>query len=111
MVLPGKLLLEHAAVREAADSFTAAVALQPAFTLGYEHRGLARVCAKDYVGACRDLDTVLQREPDCLSALVNRAIARENLGERELAVQDLTRALESGCTATRVYFLRSRLFC
>ena len=95
----------------AADCFTAAVALRPHFMLGYEHRGLARLCAKDYAGACRDFDTVLEQEqePKSHSALVNRAIARECLGENESAIQDLTRALESGCTATRVYFLRASL--
>ncbi len=105
----GNCYLSMQEYARAADSFTTAVALQPKFTLGYEHRGLARLCAKDYAGARRDFDTVLQREPDCLSALVNRAIACQSLGETKMAVQDLTRALALGCTETRVYFLRSRL--
>ena len=94
---------------KATESFTAAIALKPAFTLGYEHRGFARLCAKNYAAARRDFDIVLGQRPDCTSALINRAITCQSLGELEPAVRDLTQALESGCTETRVYLLRARI--
>ena len=94
---------------QAEESFTSAIALRPAFTLGYEHRGFARLCAKNYPAARRDFDVALRRSPDCPSALINRALALQSLGEPELAVADLTLALQSQGTETRVYFLRSRL--
>ncbi|MHB0959729.1 MAG: protein kinase domain-containing protein [Pirellulaceae bacterium] len=91
------------------ESFTESIALNPEFTLGYEHRGLARLSAKNYPAARRDFDFVLRRWPTCTSALINRGITQHFLGEPELAAADLTRAIDSGCGQTRLYFLRSRI--
>ncbi len=65
----------------AVESYTAALSLRPDFVLGLEHRGIARMLVRDYDGALRDFDAALERNPDSRTALVNRALARQELAE------------------------------
>ena len=73
--------------------FTTAIALQPEFILGYDHRGLARLGLQQYRDAVRDFDSVLQDRPDLCAARINRALAYQGMREPESAIQDLTWAL------------------
>jgi tetratricopeptide (TPR) repeat protein len=102
----------HMSLQEFADAegcFTTAIALRPNFILGYHHRGLTRLGLHDYSGARVDFDTVIGRRPDFTAALVNRALVYRGLGQPDLAIRDLTLALDRGATQTRIYFLRARL--
>ncbi len=105
----GNCYLSCQRAADAEDCYTAAIALRPTFTLGYEHRGVARLQMKTFNKACRDFDTALRQQPSQISALVNRALAHQQLGSLELAEEDLCAAIDQGATQTRIYFMRSRI--
>ena len=93
---------------EAAQYFSVAVLLQPEFTLGFDHRGFARLQNEEFADARRDFDIVLSRRPDLTATLVNRALASKGLDETGKAVADLQRALDQGAIQTRIHFLLAR---
>lgn len=92
----------------AIDEFTACAALAPESHLAFFYRGLCRLEREDFRSARADFDEVLRRSPGLPAALINRAIARERLGDVPGAIADLSAALENGSQETRVYFLRAR---
>jgi tetratricopeptide (TPR) repeat protein len=56
-----------------------------------------------------DFGAALEIRPKSVEALVNRGLARKEIGRFELAEADLTAALELEPTWSRVYFIRSRV--
>ncbi len=95
---------------EAAACYSTCLALAPGLARLHHRRGLALLHLKKYPEAEKDFDEVLRREtaPGRQEAYVNRALARMGGGEHRAAVDDLTRALESGAAPTRIYFIRAR---
>ncbi len=105
----GNCYLSNQRADDAEDCYAAAVVLRPDFTLGFEHRGLARLQMQAFRDACDDFDTALTQQPGLVAALVNRAIARQHLGLLALAEEDISAAIDQGATQTRIYFIRSRI--
>jgi tetratricopeptide (TPR) repeat protein len=94
----------------AVEEFTACAALAPESHLAFFYRGLSRLEQENLRGARHDFDEVLRLAPGLPAGLLNRAIARERLGDIPGAIADLSASLANGITETRVYFLRARLF-
>jgi serine/threonine protein kinase/Tfp pilus assembly protein PilF len=93
---------------QAAECYSACVALNPAFHGWYFRRGLAHLEQGQYPLARADFDEAIRLRPDHGEAYVNRAVARLRDGPGEGAVEDLTRALELGVPAARVQLMRAR---
>lgn len=85
------------------------IALEPRFVWAHFNRGLAYLRLQDHQLACADFDQVIRLRPDLSDAYVNRALARQGLRQFRDAEEDLTLALAKGSSATRLYFLRSRV--
>lgn len=94
---------------QASRCYTACIALAPWFYGPYVQRGLLALRSKDYPAAKMDFDRVIHLMPDRAETYLDRATARQWLGERREAVADLNLALEKGLAATRVHFFRARL--
>jgi len=94
---------------EAEGCFTTCVVLHPESALGFFFRGLSLLEGRKYLEACDDFDTVLRMIPGHVPALVNRALAYKGLGSPSRAIADLTTAIDSDATETRVFFIRARL--
>ena len=94
---------------QAAACYTACIALDPAFHGWYFRRGLVQLRDGQYRPAgMPDFDQAIRLWPDHAEAHVNRAIARLNDDRCAEAVQDLTRALELGAPAGRIYLMRAQ---
>lgn len=92
----------------AEGSYSACIALRPHEYAGWYHRGLLRLDRHDHAGALDDFSAVLRCWPQCVSALVNRALAWHGCGETARAIEDLSLALERGAPETRIWLLRSK---
>jgi serine/threonine protein kinase/Flp pilus assembly protein TadD len=93
---------------QAAECYSACVALSPAFHGWYFRRGLAHLEQGQCSLARADFDQAIRLRPDHGEAYVNRAVARLKDGHGAEAVEDLTRALELGAPAGRVQLIRAR---
>ncbi|MCI0457241.1 MAG: protein kinase [Gemmataceae bacterium] len=97
----------------AVNCYSVCIALAPEQPWHPFNRGLAHLRLKDPEQARADFDRVIALKPDLADAYVNRALASQGLKgagrkEYEVAVEDLTRALERDPQATRIYFMRAR---
>jgi tetratricopeptide (TPR) repeat protein len=87
--------------------FDVCTALWPAFPWTYYHRGLTFLRRENHALAGADFDQVLRLRPGLASAHVSRALARQGMKKYDLAIEDLTTALELGAPETRIYFMRA----
>jgi serine/threonine protein kinase/tetratricopeptide (TPR) repeat protein len=94
---------------EAIGCFNACTALRPDYGWTYYNRGLVRLRMKHPAEARKDLDRAIELLPagDAAEPFLNRALAWQDLGEFGKAEGDLTSALKSGASETRIYFLRA----
>jgi tetratricopeptide (TPR) repeat protein len=65
----GERDLQNNANDQALEDFDAALALEPNYAEGFNHRAVARAALGDYAGAIRDIEETLKREPRHFSAL------------------------------------------
>ena len=93
---------------QAVACYSACIALNPAFHGWYFQRGLAHLKQNQSLLACADFDQALRLRPDHGEAHVNRAVARLNDGRCAEAIEDLTRAVDLGVPAARLYLIRAR---
>lgn len=99
-----------AQLERAEECFSTSAALLPESYMSLHHRGLCRMDLRDYDSALEDFDAVLNVRPDLPPCLLNRALAHAALGNPREAIADFTKALESGATPTRIFFLRARSY-
>jgi len=78
-------------VASVAERLDAVLAVVPAFTDGYEKRGLVRTRAGELVAAERDFEQALQLQPDHLDAQIDLLLLRARRAERLEAKLALTR--------------------
>lgn len=95
---------------QAENCFSTCVALWPDSFLSRFYRGLSRLQLRRYGPAAQDFSDVLGDRPNFIPALVNRALAHQGQSNFQLAITDLTTALDRGAKETRIYFLRARMF-
>jgi serine/threonine protein kinase/Tfp pilus assembly protein PilF len=93
---------------QAAECYSACVALNPTFHGWYFRRGLAHLEQGQHPLAGADFDQAIRLRPGHGEAYVNRAVARLNDNHGAEAVEDLTRALELGVPAARVQLIRAQ---
>jgi serine/threonine protein kinase/tetratricopeptide (TPR) repeat protein len=115
---------EEMRLDEAADCFTACLALAPKASdafYPYVNRGLVYLRASKHAAAREDLTEALRLRPDAHEALVQRGVATKEMGEGALRLQreeeaarlfceaesDFTKALDQDSGLTQVYFLRA----
>jgi serine/threonine protein kinase/tetratricopeptide (TPR) repeat protein len=108
--LLGNALVGSGRADEAERCYSVCVALAPDSLLAYFQRGVCRLELKRWSAAEADFSRVLAGQPANATALVNRAIAREAVGDLAGAVQDLTAAIPMRDAPTRAYLMRARLF-
>ena len=94
---------------EAEGCYSVCLSMWPESHLGPLYRGIARLQQHRAAAAIADFDLALTRLPGLVSALINRAAARGELGDTAGAEADLTQAIACGATQTRVYLLRANL--
>ncbi|MBT4587702.1 MAG: hypothetical protein HOC57_00310 [Rhodospirillaceae bacterium] len=80
-------------LRQADRVLTAAIKQDPKNENHYVDRAQVAALRKDFGGALKDLDRVLDNEPNMVDALVFRASAKRQLDQSESAVIDIGRAL------------------
>src|SRR5262249_47944039 len=71
--------------------------------------GLAYLRQQDYSAALADFDHGVAQRPELPEPYLNRALARQGLGQFKSAIEDLTTALEKPNAPTRIYFMRARV--
>jgi serine/threonine protein kinase/regulator of sirC expression with transglutaminase-like and TPR domain len=108
--LLGNALVGYGESDEAERRYSVCAALMPSSPLAYFQRGVCRLNLKRWAEAEADFSRVLKGLPVNATALVNRAVAREAIGNLEGALQDLTAAIPLRDVPTRAYLMRARLF-
>jgi len=96
-------------LEDAEACYGVCMAMWPRSYVGPFYRGLARLQQQHYQQAADDFTLALQRSPQLVSALMNRAAAHTELQQWEAAEADLTQAIELRATQTRTYLLRADL--
>jgi hypothetical protein len=97
---------------DAVACYTVCVALRPEAAASHFNRGLARLFRNDEALhdnrlALTDFDEAARRAADPTDAYLNRALARQRLGDPRGAAADLTRALGLRPGLTEAYFRRA----
>lgn len=95
---------------DAERSFSVCLALSPNSIHGYWHRGLTRLQSGEFQGAINDFDEFLERYPGWYAAYVNRALAHAGRKHMELAIEDLTSAIQIDPNRNWAYHLRSKYY-
>jgi len=83
--------------RSAISDLNKAISFSPKI-MSYYFRGHARFRLKDYNGALRDYNIVIMNAPKFAEAYFFRATAKGELGQKEAACLDLSKAGELGYT-------------
>ncbi len=96
-------------IPEAVDCYDTALALRPDFFWLWVQRGQLLVQQKAFALAERDFLTARKLRPSLPETYVNLALVRMELGDHPKALEDITHAIDSGISATRVYFIRSKI--
>lgn len=108
----GHALAEQGREQEAITIFEGLAALAPATGYFQSALGALRLRTGDAERALEHLDAALVFDPQDIAALVNRGEARLHLGERAIALNDLTVAVRLGETsvagASALYVARAR---
>ena len=86
--------LSESAFGDALDSFDAALDLSPDLLEGWRGRAQTRRLMGDYVGAVRDIQEVLRREPRCFLALQDLSHVAEARGDWRGALAAWQKVLE-----------------
>lgn len=94
---------------KALDEFAAAVRMDPAAAAPYFRRAQIYLQLGDLKAATQDLEAALQRKPDYVEALSALAVIHREHGERERAVEELTRAISISPTKD-AYFQRGSTY-
>lgn len=94
---------------EALSCYTAYIALRPTSWRPYLWRAQANLDLQRFVHAERDLNTLLELQPDHVPALTFRALARIGTNDLSGAEIDLDRAIELRSGHTRLFFMRARV--
>ena len=81
--------------RQAIIEFTRSINIYPHY-LPYESRAFAKSKLKDFRSAIRDYSNAIELNPNNGLAFLNRGYCRLNLGKRELACLDFSKAGELG---------------
>lgn len=95
---------------DAERAISVCAALSRNSVVAFYQRGAYRNELQMWTGARDDFTRVLTLRPNMAGALVNRAIARMGLGDRDGAMNDLTAAIATHRVPARAYFLRSQLY-
>ena len=94
--------------RDAEANLSMSIRLRPSTVIGHLRRGELRLEARHFAAALDDLNVVIHRRPELATPYAYRGMAHYGLGELELAIADISRAIEHGFPETRLYFIRSR---
>jgi serine/threonine protein kinase/Tfp pilus assembly protein PilF len=94
---------------DAAACYSTCIALAPRLPWLYLIRGVTYLHSKNYSEARADFDQFLAQRPGVPEGHLHRALAWEGLKQNALALQDCTKAIDLGCTQTRIYFIRALL--
>ena len=98
------MLGEH---REARESYSLSIALQPNFAPAYERRARLAMTQNDARHAVADFDAVLRLEPGATSARIMRAKARQMLGQFKPALADINAVLGQEDPPASAWFVRA----
>jgi tetratricopeptide (TPR) repeat protein len=90
----GMKLMHPGTYDEAIVKFTAALEIEPNSWNAYQQRGLANMNVNRPDAALADLQTALQLKPNLLDALVARATIYGDQGDRQHAVQELSKVID-----------------
>ncbi|TWT92434.1 protein kinase domain-containing protein [Stieleria varia] len=93
----------------AVASMDACNSLQPRSLTILFNRGLFHLSAGDARAAIGDFTECVAIKPDMLTARFNRAVAAEQMGQYQLALDDLNAVLESDRATTRMVLMRRRI--
>lgn len=94
---------------EAEACFTTCAVMWSDLPLGFFQRGLCRLKMDRFPEAEGDFSEAFRRNPNLVSALINRSIARREQKKYRPACDDLDQALELDAPQTRIYFMRAEL--
>ena len=93
----------------AQNAYTVCVALQPKSAIGYLNRGMARLSSNAFDLAAQDYADACRLAPTWQLGRLNRAIALQQLGRIDEAIEELDHAIENGYKTVSVYRLRGDL--
>src|SRR5262245_42890991 len=96
-------------LKTAESSLSICIALNRHSPYGYQARDAVLTGLGRNEDVISDLDKALELQPDSLSNLVNRGIAKFASGDLVGAESDLTAAIVGDYPETRLYFLRARV--
>ena len=100
----------HEALGENAESaacWTGCIAVDPEMPWTYFNRGIVRLHQRDFSRAKDDFQRALELQPNWLDALINRAIALQEMHDYAAAIRDLDDVLKSPHAPVRAWFLRA----
>lgn len=108
--LLGNALVGCGRADDAERCYSICIALSPNSWFAWFQRGVCQLELQRYAAAETDFARVLYTRPGIASALVNRAVALERLGDLPGALDSLAKAIATGEAPTRAYLMRSRLY-
>jgi len=107
--LLGNALVGCGRTDDAERCYSVCIALSPNSLFAWFQRGVCRLELQRYDAAEADFARVLQARPGIASALLNRAVALERLGDLPGALDSLSKAIATDEAPTRAYLMRARL--
>jgi tetratricopeptide (TPR) repeat protein len=100
---------DKGSVKEALESFSKAIQVNPDLTDAYKYRGGLLGIIKQYERSLEDLNKYLEKTPDDAEILYNRSLTLVNLKRWEEALDDLNKTLELAPEFTRAYRARGNV--
>ena len=100
-------------LRGAELSFSMALESYPASSAAFHYRGVCRMKMRndnDTRKAVDDFSSALKRQPDAFESLMNRAMAKEVLGDLTGATSDLTKLLRQHPNDSQALIVLSRIY-
>lgn len=95
-------------IKEALEDAHSVIEAMPKNPYFYNLRGSLHLLLRKHMQALFDFNKALQLKPDLHNALVNRGIARAELGDKALALQDFTAAIQLKPQLPSLYKNRSK---